>query len=88
MIENPGVKDSAAASFTPADSPMTYEDYLASESHRELSTPDVTVGREVHDFMLPVYDFSDGTRRETGETFHLLDVAANQPVALVFGSYT
>lgn len=88
MAENPRVKDSAAARFTPDDSPMTFEDYVASEEHRALSTPDVVVGEPAHDFALPVYDFSDGTRRETGESFRLLDAAANQPVALIFGSYT
>ncbi|MBI2167944.1 MAG: hypothetical protein HYU28_00355 [Actinobacteria bacterium] len=88
MAENPKVKDSAAAGFTPADSPMTYEDYLASESHRALSTPAVVIGEPAHDFALPVDDFSDGTRRETGKVFRLQEVAANQPVALIFGSYT
>ena len=86
--ENPKVKESVAASFTPADSPMTYEDYAASDAHVDLSTPRVAVGEPAIDFELPLYDFSDGSRRDTGETFHLMQVAANQPVALVFGSYT
>ena len=86
--ENPTVKDSMAASFTPADSPMTLEDYGASETRLALSTPDVNVSEAAFDFDLPVYDFSSGSREETGEVFHLLDVAVNQPVALIFGSYT
>jgi hypothetical protein len=86
--ENPRVKESMAASFTPADSPLTVEDYMASATRRQLSTPDVTVGELAADFALPIFDFSNGVRRETGESFHLLAVAANQPVALIFGSYT
>ena len=34
------------------------------------------------------YDFASGRRELTTEAFRLLDVAMNQPVALVFGSYT
>lgn len=86
--ENPKVKDSMAASFTPADSPRTLEDYMASETRRDLSTPDVAVGQIAADFTLPVYDFSSGSREVTGETIHLLGVATNEPVALIFGSYT
>lgn len=82
------MKESAAASITPPDSPHTLEDYMAGETHRVLAAPDVEVGRPAYDFELPVYDISDGTRRATGATFHLQDVAANQPVALIFGSYT
>ena len=84
--ENPKVKQSVAAGFTPADSPLTLEDVM--ESHAHLATPDLAVGDAAFDFDLPVYDFSAGDRRDTGERFHLQEVARNQPVALVFGSYT
>jgi len=86
--ENPKVKDSVAASFTPADSPMTLEDYGASSTRLALSTPDVSVSEAAFDFDLPVSNFSSGRREETGGAFHLLDAAVNQPVALIFGSYT
>lgn len=86
--ENPRVRDSMASSFTPADSPRTVEDYMASEERRALSTPAVEVGKIAADFALPVYDFVSGSRELTTETFRLLEVARNQPVALVFGSYT
>lgn len=84
--ENPKVKGSVAAGFTPADSPLTFEDVM--ESHADLATPDVTVGEVAFDFDLPVFDFSSGFRDETGRSFHLQEVARNQPVALLFGSYT
>jgi hypothetical protein len=61
---------------------------MASEERRALSTPDVEVGQPAVDFALPIYDFSAGSRESTGATFRLRDVATNQPVALVFGSYT
>ena len=77
-----------ASSFTPADSPLTLEDYMASEERRALSTPDVEVGKIAADFALPTYDFASGSCELTTEAFHLLEVAQNQPVALVFGSYT
>ena len=86
--ENPTVKDSVAASITPADSPMTLEDYLAGEVRQALSPPAVTVGQQAVDFTLPLHDFSSGGRVETGKAFRLLEVAENQPVALIFGSYT
>ena len=86
--ENPKVKDSMAASFTSTDSPMTLEDYLASEVRQALSSPSVTVGEPAADFALAVHDLSTGCRADTGAIFRLLDVAENQPVALIFGSYS
>ena len=54
----------------------------------DLATPDVEPGGPAFDFEGPVFDFSDGSERATGERMRLSDVAADRPVALVFGSYT
>jgi hypothetical protein len=86
--ENPNVKNSVAASFTPADSPMTLEDHMASAERLVLSTPDVEIGQAATDFALPVHDFSGGHLQPTGQVLRLIEVARNQPVALIFGSYT
>ena len=75
-------------SITPEDSPKTPADVLADPMMRRLGTPDVVQGGEAFDFERPLYDFSDGTERATGESFRLLDAAAQRPVALIFGSYT
>jgi len=74
--------------FTPEDSPMTPMDMMADPVCRDLATAKLAVGDPAFGFDLPIFDFSDGTQRTTGEQFHLHDVAANRPVALVFGSYT
>jgi len=74
--------------FTPEDSPRTLPDMMDDPLHRALTTADLGVGDVAYDFELPVYDFSDGTRRATGESFHLQQAAQARPVALVFGSYT
>ena len=80
--------DDFIASITPVDSPMTRDDWHASERNQRLSTADVVVGDPAPDFDLPVYDFSTGEKVESADRFHLQSVAANTPVALVFGSYT
>ena len=74
--------------FTPEDSPKTPMDVMADPLHRDLATAKLEPGDPAHDFALPVYDFSDGTERATGETFRLAEAAAERPVALIFGSYT
>ena len=74
--------------FTPEDSPRTPMDVMADPVHRDLATAKLAKGDPAFDFDLPVYDFSDGTRVETDHTLHLQGVAAERPVALVFGSYT
>lgn len=74
--------------FTPEDSPKTPMDVMADPRHQDLATPKLAQGDPAHDFERPVFDFSDGTERATGETLHLRAAAANRPVALVFGSYT
>ncbi len=75
-------------SITPEDSPRTPPELAEDPEIQDLSTADVAVGGEAFDFDLPVYDFSDGEERLTGDSFHLSKVAGERPVALVFGSYT
>jgi hypothetical protein len=68
------------ASFTPDDSPLGLDDIVASPEYLDLMTPKLAVGDDAVDFTLPVLG---------GEsTFTLSAVACNQPVALIFGSYT
>ncbi len=74
--------------ITPEDSPKTFEDIIADENQRDLATAKLVPGDSALDFGLPVYDFSDGHERATGHTFQLGQVAADRPVALIFGSYT
>jgi hypothetical protein len=74
--------------FTPDDSPIGLPEMMANPVTQDLSTAKLAPGDPAFDFDLPVYDFSDGTRVETGRRFQLQSVAANRPVALVFGSYT
>lgn len=74
--------------FTPDDSPKTPMDVLSDPVHENLSTPDLAVGDPAFDFDLPVYDYSEGVEKFTGQNFHLASEAEQRPVALVFGSYT
>jgi hypothetical protein len=74
--------------FTPDDSPRTPADVFADPVHRDLATAKLAQGDPAFDFDLPVYDFSDGSRVETGRRFQLRAAASQRPVALVFGSYT
>ena len=74
--------------FTPEDSPKTPVDVFADPVHQDLAQAKLTEGDLAYDFDLPIFDFADGTRRETGERLHLLEAARNRPVALIFGSYT
>jgi hypothetical protein len=64
---------------TPADSPLTMEDVLASPVYRDLMTPKLAPGDPAFRFELP---------GEDGELVRLADYAGRMPVALVFGSYT
>jgi hypothetical protein len=65
---------------TPEDSPLTLEDVMARADYRDLRTPKVAVGDPAPDFELPAV--------RGGGTVHLASLAAERPVALVFGSYT
>jgi hypothetical protein len=69
------------ASYTPADSPMTIADIVASPEYLDLMAPDLAAGDEAADFELVQLDRPD-------ERARLRDFAGNQPVALIFGSYT
>ena len=74
--------------FTPDDSPKTPEDMFNDPTAIDLRTAKVEVGGPAHDFDLPIYDYSDGSERATGERFNLGTRSASRPVALIFGSYT
>jgi hypothetical protein len=67
-------------SNAPADSPLTMQDVLASEDYRNLMTAKVAVGDPAPDFAL--------TRVDGGGVFELGSFRNEQPVALIFGSYT
>lgn len=70
-----------ADEITPADSPLKMSDVVSSPMYADLFTPTVEVGGPAFDFTLPHLDRNGGTVR-------LSDFAGNQPVALIFGSYT
>ena len=74
--------------FTPEDSPKTPIEVMAEPKHRELSTPNLAEGDPAFAFVRPLYDYSGGTKVETGRRFDLLEAAREKPVALIFGSYT
>ncbi len=75
-----------AGPATPADSPLTMEEALASPRYRALMAPALAVGDPAFPFELPLLD--PETHRPTGARVQLADFAGVQPVALVFGSYT
>jgi len=65
---------------TPADSPLTMDEALASPLYRDLSTPKLAAGDLAFDFELAPLG--------GGEPVRLSSFAGVRPVALVFGSYT
>jgi hypothetical protein len=69
---------------TPADSPLTMVDVMASPAHMDLSTPKLALGDPASPFTLPLLE----GHRQTGEAISLGDFAGQRPVALIFGSYT
>ncbi len=64
----------------PKDSPLTLQDVVASPEYRNLMTAKVAVGDLAPDFELP--------RLDGAGTVRLGALAAERPVALIFGSYT
>jgi hypothetical protein len=66
--------------LAPKDSPLTLQDVLSSPEYRDLTRPKVAVGDIAPDFELP--------RVDGGGTIHLSALLRENPVALVFGSYT
>ena len=71
---------------TPADSPLTLDDVMASPAYLRLRTPDLAPGDPAFPFDLPLLD--PQTHRPTGARVRLADFRGERPVALVFGSYT
>jgi hypothetical protein len=71
---------------TPADSPLTLEQAMASPLYRRLMAPELRPGEPAFPFELPLLD--PETHRPSGERVRLTDFAGERPVALVFGSYT
>ena len=67
-------------SNAPADSPLTMQDVIASEEYRNLMTAKVAAGDEAPDFELP--------RLDGGASLRLSSLHREQPVVLIFGSYT
>jgi hypothetical protein len=76
--------EASTAPDTPADSPLTMDDVIASPAHQDLSTPKLRKGDPAFPFTLPLLE----GHRQTGELVSLGDFAGNRPVALIFGSYT
>jgi hypothetical protein len=64
----------------PKDSPLTMQDVLASEDYRNLMAAKVSPGDPAPDF--------DLARIDGAGTVRLSSLTAEQPVALIFGSYT
>jgi hypothetical protein len=64
----------------PKGSPLTLQDVLAREDYRDLMTAKVAEGDLAPDFELPLLDRAGSV--------HLSSAYENQPVALIFGSYT
>jgi hypothetical protein len=77
----------AVEPMTPADSPMTLHEVVASEQYRDLSTAKLKTGDLAFPFVLPKLA-GYGKAPETGEMVALIDYAGVRPVALIFGSYT
>jgi hypothetical protein len=71
---------------TPPDSPLTLETAMASPLYRTLMAPELRPGDAAADFDLPLLD--PETHAPSGERVRLSSFAGEQPVALVFGSYT
>lgn len=65
---------------TPADSPLTMDEALASPVYLDLSTPKLAPGDPAFDFEL--------APPGGGEPVRLSSFAGVRPVALIFGSYT
>jgi hypothetical protein len=75
-----GVDHDLTEPATPGDSPLRMRDALESQVCRDLSTAKLDVGDHAFEFAL--------RRLGGGETVRLSAHAEQQPVALVFGSYT
>lgn len=85
--ENPRAAESVFADFTPADSPLVWEDYLEDPLLADLRTTHLVAGEEAPDFDLPLLD-REGRRAAASDTFHLDESRRDRAQVLVFGSYT
>jgi hypothetical protein len=65
---------------TPLDSPLRMRDVMESPRYLDLWRAKLAPGDPAFDFELPLL--------ETGKTVRLSSFTGEQPVALVFGSYT
>ena len=74
--------------LTPDDSPMTPMDMMADPKAMDLSTAKLAPGDQAYFFSSPIYDFSSGQQVSTSSNFDLQSACRQQPVALIFGSYT
>jgi len=74
--------------FTPDDSPRTPVDLFSDPKHMDLATAKLNEGDPCYNFKSHVYDYSEGSEKDTGRTFHLVEASKEKPVALIFGSYT
>ena len=74
--------------ITPEDSPMTPMDMMENPRNQRLMTARLKEQEPAFFFTRPLFDYSRGTRIETGKTFDLAAVSAEKPVVLIFGSYT
>lgn len=74
--------------ITPEDSPKTPLDLFSDPRHQDLATANLSTGDPLYDFESNIYDYSDGTEKQTGRLFHLAEACQEKPVALIFGSYT
>ena len=78
-------RSSPAADLPSFTSPKSREDIYASPEYQDLFTPKVHAGDAAPDFVLPTLD---AAHRTTGQTVQLSTHFGQQPVALIFGSYT
>ena len=74
--------------ITPEDSPKTPIDVFSDPKLQDLAAAKLSEGDLAYDFKSRIYDYSDGTEKDTGQLFHLAEVSKEKPVALIFGSYT
>lgn len=81
----PGLTTAADSAPVSTRAPKTREEVVNSGWHRDLQTPKLGPGDPSFDFSLPVLDPGRGL---TEQMVRLSDYAGQQPVALIFGSYT
>jgi len=78
-------RSSLSADLPSFTSPKSREDIYASPEYQDLFTPKIQSGDAAPDFVLLRLD---AAHRTTGQTVQLSTHFGQQPVALIFGSYT